>query len=144
MFRRKIRRSREWKKNNPAFDFDRAREARKKNREALISPQIERAEKKKKPSRRWRIKKSRKRNFYSALMLFIIAVIGVSVFNIMSVNSQLAEAVAGRESLVDEKDRLTQELQNVDNTEYIEQQARMMLKMIKPGEIYYVVPEDTE
>ena len=144
MFRRKIRRSREWKKNNPAFDFDKARELRKQNREALANPQAVKSEKSKKASRRWRIKKSRKRSFYSALMVLIIAVIGISVFNVISVNGQLAEAVAGRDSLLSEKERLSQELQNVDNDEYIEQQARMMLKMIKPGEIYYVVPEETE
>ena len=144
MFRKKIRRSREWKKSNQSFDFDKAREARKQNRETLKIPQIAKAEKRKKPSKRWRIKKNRKRNFYSLVMVVIIAVIGISVFNVFSVNNQLAEAIANRESLINEKETLTQELQNVDNDEYIEQQARMMLKMIKPGEIYFVVPEAAE
>ena len=144
MFRRKIRRSREWKKRNPAFDFDKAREARKQNRESLEAPRVVRSEKKKNPSKRWRVKNNRKRNLYSAVAVVVIALIGVSVFNIISVNGQLAEAMAERDSLIAEKEALTQVLKSVDNDDYIEQQARMMLKMIKPGEIYYVVPEDTE
>ncbi|MCL1941916.1 MAG: septum formation initiator family protein [Synergistaceae bacterium] len=74
------------------------------------------------------------------MILIIIAVTGVSVFNVISVNSQLAQASAEQYGLEKEKARLTDELLNVDSPEYIEYQARTLLKMIKPGEIYYVVP----
>lgn len=139
MFKRKIRRSRVWSKNNRLIDFDKARELRKQNREQVVKQ-----EKKEKPSKRKKIKFNRKRNFYSAVAVVVMAVIGASVFNVMSANSQLEEAVAARELLEGEKEKLLYELDNIDSEEYIEQQARTMLKMIKPGEIYYIVPKETE
>jgi len=139
MFKRKIRRSREWNKNNQLIDFEKAREVRKQNREQTVKAEI-----KEKPSKRKRIKFNRKRNFYSAVVMIVIAVIGVSVFNVISANSQLDEALIAKENLEGEKERLIYELENIDSEEYIEQQARTMLRMIKPGEIYYVVPKETE
>ena len=138
MFKRKIRRSREWSKNNQQIDFERAREQRKQNRELTVKIEKE------KPSKRKRIKLNRKRNFYSAVAVVVIAVIGVSVFNVISANSQLEDAMAERARLESIKEKLTYDLDNVDSEEYIEQQARTMLKMIKPGEIYYVVPKEPE
>jgi len=143
MFRKKIRRSREWRKNNPLIDFEKAKELRKKNREAIIKTQLEaETEKIDEPSKRMKTKKIRKRSLYTAVMVVIIAVIGVSVFNINSVNSQLDDVLAERSELEQERERLTFELQNVDSAEYIEHQARTSLRMIKPGEIYYIVPKD--
>ena len=77
-------------------------------------------------------------------MTIVMTVIGFSVFNIVSVNSQLEEAIAEKERLLAEKERLQYELDNVDSEEYIEQQARALLRMIKPGEIYYVLPGDKD
>ena len=145
MFKRKIRRSREFNKNNKVIDFEEAREARKKKREEVARErQASKREKREEPSRRTISQKNRARNFFAALMIIVVAVIGFSVFNIISVNQQLAEAIAEKDRLTDEKESLESELENVDNQEYVEQQARILLKMIKPGEIYYVVPEETE
>ena len=145
MFKRKVRRSREFYKNNRLIDFEKAREERKKKREALLKDQqaVSGAEKEE-PTRREMNKHNRKRNFYAVITIVIMTVIGFSVFNIFSVNSQLDDAIAERESLLSEKEKLMYELDNVDSEEYIEQQARTLLRMIKPGEIYYVLPEDKE
>jgi cell division protein FtsB len=143
MFKRKIRRSREWHKNNKVIDFEKARESRREKRMALTG-QDQIAKVKRASSKRRRIKISKKRNFYTAVAIVITAVMGVSVFNVISVNSQLEQAAAEQSRLEREKARLTNELQSVDNPDYIEYQARTLLKMIKPGEIYYVVPEGEE
>ena len=142
MFKRKLRRSRVWSKDNRLIDFEKAREKRKQNRQVLVKSQ--QTVEPEKPSKRKKIKFNRKRNFYSIMTMIVIVVICVSVFNVMSVNSQLAEVIAERDILENEKERLLYELQNVDSEEYIEQRARTMLKMIKPGEIYYVVPKEPE
>jgi len=143
MFKRKARRSREWGKNNKVIDFEKARENRREKRRALVEKeQITKT--KKTPSKRKIIRISKKRNFYAAVMIIIIAIIGVSVFNVISVNSKLTQAVAEQYSLEKEKEKLTNELKEVDSPAYIEYQARTLLKMIKPGEIYYVVPEEGE
>lgn len=144
MFKRKVRRSREWNKNNQIIDFEKAREARKKNREALVqSTQAEKGGKKKVRSKRRISRSNRKRVFYAALMLVIVSVASFSAYNVFSVNNQRAEALAERKNLENEKDKLSRELENVDSLEYIEEQARS-LKMIKRGEVYYVVPEEDE
>jgi cell division protein FtsB len=77
-------------------------------------------------------------------MTTIAAAFSVSVYQIFSVNNHLEEAIAGNQALEVEKAMLEYELQHVDSPEYIEQQARTMLKMIKPGEIFYVVPTGNE
>ena len=141
MFKRKARRSREWSKNNKVIDFERARENRREKRKALAEKE-QVTNVKSKLSKRKIIKISKKRNFYTAIMIVIIAVIGFTVFNVISVNSQLAQAATEQYRLEKEKEKLMLELQNVDSPEYIEYQARALLKMIKPGEIYYVVPEE--
>ena len=143
MFKRKPRRSREWQKNNKLIDFTQAREARRENRESLTAAKAGKPQKAP-PSKRQTVKTSKKRDIYAALFLIVIAVIGFSIFNIIAVNHQLAEAMAEKQVLETEKQKLEYELQNVDNREYVEQQARMLLKMIKPGEVYYVVPDRTE
>jgi cell division protein FtsB len=143
MFKRKARRSREWQKNNKVIDFEKARENRREKRKALAGKdQI--AKVKGASSKRRIIRISKKRNFYTAVVIVITAVIGVSVFNVISVNSQLTQAAAEQSRLEREKEKLTNELQSVDNPDYIEYQARALLKMIKPGEIYYVVPGEEE
>jgi len=145
MFKRKVRRSREFYKSNQVIDFEKAREERRKKREALLKEQqASLSAEKEEPSKREMNKHNRKRNFYAVITIVVMTVIGFSVFNIFSVNSQLEEAIAERESLLSEKEKLMYELDNVDSEEYIEQQARTLLRMIKPGEIYYVLPEDKE
>jgi len=143
MFKRKVRRSREWQKNNKVINFEKARENRLEKRKALAEKE-QTAKVKSTPSKRKIIRISKKRNFYTAVIVVITAVIGISVFNVISVNGQFAQAAAEQYKLEKEKEKLTYELQNVDSPEYIEYQARALLKMIKPGEIYYVVPEGEE
>ncbi|MCL1982049.1 MAG: septum formation initiator family protein [Clostridiales bacterium] len=144
MFKRKVRRSREWSKNNQIIDFEKAREARKKNREGLVqNSQVEKRAKSEKPSKRKTSKRNRKRSFYALLVLVVIVLAGFSVYNVISVNSQRTQALAEQKSLESDKEKLTKELENVDSPEYIEEQARM-LKMIKRGEVYYVIPEEQE
>ena len=40
------------------------------------------------------------------------------------------------------KEELTAELEHIDSAEYIEQQARKNLRLIKKNEILFVLPED--
>ena len=44
-----------------------------------------------------------------------------------------------QKELEQKKDDLTAELKNVNELDYIEEQARKQLKMIKPGEVLYVL-----
>jgi len=141
MFKRKTRRSRKFKKDNQVIDFEAAREERRKKREALAKKTPPKdARKNEVHSKRKLSKKNRSRTVYAAILLIIVAVVGVSAFNIISVRIQKTEELARQKALLNKKQALSEELSSVDNPEYVEQQARMLLRMIKPGEILYVVP----
>jgi len=45
--------------------------------------------------------------------------------------------------LIETRDKLIRELENVNNPEYIEQQARSQLRLVMPGEVLYILPPDT-
>ena len=49
---------------------------------------------------------------------------------------------AKNQELLLEKESLKEELDNVNDAEYIEEQARVQLKLIKPGEILYILQND--
>jgi len=136
---KKVRRSREFNKNNKLINFEEAREARKEKRENLIK-----TEEKETPSQREVSRKKRKRNFYAIALIAIVVVICVSAYHVISVRYDLAVAQANREALEAEKARLEHRLENIDTPEFIEYRARTLLRMIRPGEIYYVIPVNNE
>ena len=49
-----------------------------------------------------------------------------------------------KEQLEQKKKELQEEKKAVSDNDYIEEQARKQLKMIKPGEILYVLPDDDD
>ena len=132
--KKKVRRSREFHKNNQLIDFEKAKETRKEKRESLLS-----AEEKEKISKRERLRKVRKRNFYVLAIIVIIVTVGAAVFNVTSVREDLETAIAHKEALERERARLEHRLQNVETPEFIEYRARTLLRMVRPGEIYYVL-----
>jgi cell division protein FtsB len=74
------------------------------------------------------------------LVLLILA--GVYAVRIVALKTNEARVTAEFEAAMDKKARLESELQHIDDPAYIEQQARTRLRMVKPGEIYYVLPEN--
>lgn len=142
MLKRKARRSRTFRKNNQVIDFESAREDRRKRRDAVAGKTRKKEiPSKAVPSKRRQSRKNRRKTIYTAILLVIIAVVGISVFNIISVRAQRDSVLDEQARGLAEKERLQKELQNVDSPEYVEQQARMLLRMIRPGEVLYILPE---
>ena len=85
--------------------------------------------------------KRRRRILLVTLAFVIIAavMVGRSIYNIMELRKQKAEAEAQLEELQQRIEILNSELTRVSSDEYIEQQARTQLKMIYPGETLYIV-----
>ena len=138
--KKKIRRSLEFRKNNQIIDFEKARELRMEKRRALAQ---EAALKEKEPdSRRRASKKARRRVFFLAVLIICIAVISSSVGNILSIREDLEAAQAEKAALEAEKARLEYRLSHMDSLEYIEYRARTVLRMIIPGELYFVIQDD--
>ena len=145
MASKKPRQSGQSYRDSRIIDFEAARKERQKRRAA----QREKAHRKQ-SAKRYALSKSgtgkrnRRKTIYIAVILMIFAVIGASAFNTMSVKMDYEEELAKQAALLSEKEMLSEELANVDNPEYIEQQARMMLRMIRPGEQLYVLPPQSD
>ena len=77
-----------------------------------------------------------------AVLLVIIVIFGMSVKNILLLQSENTKLEEEKKSLESEKEVLKNELKNVNDKDYIEEQARIQLRMIKPGEIIYILQDE--
>lgn len=80
----------------------------------------------------------------TVIVIFLVAVLGVSIKNIFMLQAEKKALTEEKESLTLEKESLQDELENVSDTEYIEEQARIQLKLIKPGETLYILEDEKD
>ena len=130
-------------KLNPAFYDDDSFTVRD-----ISHAQQERAERRKADQERNSARKEKRRRQARARSMVLIAIIvallamvallGKNIFTLWDLRAEKAAAEAELESLQNQKGALEEELEQVNSDEYIEQQARSDLKMIKPGEILYL------
>ena len=78
----------------------------------------------------------------TVIMIILIAVLGMSVKNIFDLRAEQKALSEENKSLAVEKESLEEELKNVNDKDYIEEQARIQLKLIKPGEILYIFDDE--
>ncbi|MDF3000106.1 MAG: septum formation initiator family protein [Bacillota bacterium] len=141
MLKRKKRRSREFKNSSQVIDIDDARRERKKKRNEAAEKRGKAQKTKQIVTERQAGKKARRRMVYFFVFLFILCLIGVSAFNIISLKLTEAKTIKEQQQLLEQKDKLEKIYSQVNSPEYIEQQARQQLRMIRPGEILYVLPD---
>lgn len=89
-----------------------------------------------------KIKINRGRLILTVIVLVLIAVVGMSVKNIFDLRAEQEELKEQKKDLLQEEQSLKEELKNVNDLDYIEEQARIQLRMIKPGEILYITDDD--
>ena len=80
----------------------------------------------------------------TVFLVVLVCVLGVSVGNIFSLRAEQKNLKEQNDALLLEKEALEEELENVSDKEYIEEQARIQLKLIKPGEILYILENDKD
>ena len=136
----KKRRSSQFKDSSQVIDIDEARRKRqekRKKQQKLAQAQ----EEGKNRTVRASIKAGRRKRkaLYAVIILMIIAAIGMSIANIVSLKAEQREAKEEQQRLLDEKKQLEQQLDESNEPAYIEDAAREMLRMIDPGETIYVV-----
>lgn len=85
--------------------------------------------------------KRRRRLIYFAVFAVALVVIFFTIQNVISLKMEERELLQQQRELEARKAELEEELTQVDETDYIEQQAREQLHMIKPGEILYLLPD---
>ena len=88
------------------------------------------------------VKQNRRRRtfIYTAIIVVIIAVVGVSVYNIVSLKQEQKQTRAQQQQLEEKKASLQKKLKELDDSEYVEDQARAQLRLVMPGEKIYVFP----
>lgn len=136
------RRSREFKNNSQVIDIEVARQSRKQKREEAADKKYKVRKTKSVITERQAGKKARRRMVYFVIFLFIIGLVTVSAIQIISLKLTEARTMKEHQDLLNQKSRLERDYSQVNSPEYIEQQARQQLRMIRPGEILYVLPEE--
>lgn len=144
MSRRNRGRSRKYNKNEQIVDIEEARRERQRKREG------QRGKKKDEPAHvvaeKKRAKKIKRRRalVYAVVIVLILAILGVTGYRIVSLKMEERALKKENIALQEKKEKLENELGNVNNPDYIEQQARKQLRMIMPGETLYVLPSEEE
>ena len=88
--------------------------------------------------------KNQTRLFYLGAVIIALIVIVIYAYNVIAVEMYQSQIEAENQMLSEQKIKLENELKNVKDPKYIEQQARTQLRMIFPGEILYILPEKTK
>ncbi len=89
----------------------------------------------------------RKKIFFLVFLLggiYLIVVLTRDLGQIIKVKDRLTEAEARVNKLETEKNKLTEELKQVDTEAFVEQEARNKLMLVKPGEAVVLIPKATE
>ena len=94
-----------------------------------------------KKKRRKRIKINYGRLAALIVIVVLIGTVGFNVRRIISLHAEKDKLMAQREELEQIRQEKLNELENVNDLDYIEEQARKQLKMIKPGEVLFVIDE---
>ena len=89
-------------------------------------------------------RRRRRRLIYFAAVTAILLLVFFTARNIVGLKMEERELLQEQRDLEARKAELEEELTRVDETDYIEQQARQQLHMIKPGEILYLLPDHDE
>lgn len=76
------------------------------------------------------------------LLIWAIAFAALQVYNMYRINADYKKVLIENTKLKKERESLKEELKHVNEPEYIEQQAREQLKMVKPGEVMYILPQN--
>lgn len=82
--------------------------------------------------------------FIIIIVLGIAVFVGVRAVTTYRIMSDYKKVQEENQRLKAEKKSLEEELKHVNEPEYVEQQARQQLKMVKPGETMYILPKEEQ
>lgn len=78
--------------------------------------------------------------FVVVVVLFVV--VTMSIKNVLDLTVEQHELKKENEDLTEQKAALEKEFENINDKNYIEEQARRQLNMVKPGEIVYIIEEE--
>ena len=145
-FMGKKRRSREFRNNSQVIDMDEARKKRQAKRREEKAREEEKARKYARQHTAGKMAiRRQKRTTNTRTGLIILGIIGamsLSLVNIISLKKEQHDVLAEQEQLKQQKQDLQKELDNISDPENIEEQARNQLRLIRPGEMLYMFPDE--
>lgn len=77
-----------------------------------------------------------------AVVIILAFVVGMSVKNVLELSLEQHQLKQENAELKEKKAALEKEFENINDKNYIEEQARKQLNMVKPGEIVYIIEEE--
>ena len=80
--------------------------------------------------------------FVVVVVLFVV--VTMSINNVFDLTLEQHELKKQNEDLKEQKAALEKEFENINDKNYIEEQAREQLNMVKPGEIVYIIEEEDQ
>ena len=80
--------------------------------------------------------------FVVVVVLFVV--VTMSIKNVFDLTLEQHELKKQNEDLKEQKAALEKEFENINDKNYIEEQAREQLNMVKPGEIVYIIEEEDQ
>ena len=92
--------------------------------------------------RKKKIRLNKGRILLTVIVVILIAVVGMSVKTVFELRAEQKDLEDENQNLLQQQEALRAELENVNDLEYIEEQARIQLRMIKPGEILYILDQE--
>ena len=125
------------------IDIQAARSKRKPSKKDKRKPR-KNVNRKQKEQLSPRMRKKKIRNAIVIALIAIIScvVIGCKACSIISLKVDNNRLQKEQAKLIKHRDDLKQDAKNVNSLDYIEQQARLKLHLVLPGEILYVLPEE--
>lgn len=82
------------------------------------------------------------RLLFRVVIVVLVCVTALSIRKIVILKIEQSELKEQQKALKEKRTKLKNELKNIDNKNYIEEQARKQLNMVKPGEILYMIEKD--
>ena len=79
----------------------------------------------------------------AALIILVIAYFVMSGIKIIKLNQEKEEAEARKQDLINRKEELMAEYENINSAQCIERLARRDLKLVKSDELLFILPDDT-
>ncbi|MBS5335516.1 MAG: septum formation initiator family protein [Anaerovoracaceae bacterium] len=149
---KKGQRLREFEKNNRDLSFhDSQKERRERHKAIKERKKLKSVDPQELNSLKSSEKKGKKKNkitnvkrFIGGMIILIFVMsIGASAIKIIKLTGERDRLLETNKQLTELKEDLTAEMGQINSAEYIEQQARKELKMIKSGEILFLVDENS-
>ena len=135
-------RLREFEKNHRVLDISTAQEERKKKKKERKKAAEEKAEESRSRGKKSSVKWLRLIGLLTSAGITVMVIL--SLMNISDLKEEEAAQRLRHTELLEIKEELLMAVDNINSDEFIEEQARKELKLVKGNELIFFFPEDWE